>query len=225
MALTLDFPIVPTTEIDGVLYADFEGKRRALAGRRVELRAADGTLIASTTSAGDGYYLLEAVPPGAWQLVVIGGDGETAPPPRVIHVHPAGDLINGVDIVFTRPGDTSGSTVASADTPVSADAVAAGAEAQERSLPPRRIAVDPGGVFAVQTGAFMSSANAERYAAAVTALGFEPRIEPFLDANKVRWYRVRIGRLDGLGLVLAATETLRTQVSEAAIPVRLTQRP
>ena len=221
--LSVDFPVVPTTEIDGLLYAQSADAQqgdsgRPLAGRRVELRAADGTLITSTTSASDGYYVLEAVPPGEWQLLVVAAEGETAPPPRMLRVDPSGALINAIDFVFTVPGDAS--TLARVDR---AARVVAAAAASQSPPAAATIAMDPAGSFAVQTGAFMSMTNAERYAAAVAALGFEPRIEPFLDANKVRWYRVRVGRLDGLGRVLAATETMRAKVSEAAIPVRLKQ--
>ena len=62
--LVVDFPVIPTTEIDGTLYVvDATRRRQPLAGRRVALRGADGAVVATTESTGDGFYVMANVPP------------------------------------------------------------------------------------------------------------------------------------------------------------------
>ena len=74
-------------------------------------------------------------------------------------------------------------------------------------------------MFAVQAGAFMSTANAERYAGVLKALGYTPRIRTYVDVHNVRWYRVRFGGSAELVNALAAVEVLRTKVPNDVIPV------
>jgi len=94
---TVDFPLVVTGEIDGMVYMIDKGRAYELADVTLQLQAPDGTMVAETKSAFDGFYLFEFVRPGDYVVqvapeqlarlgfvssggkkVTIGGDGTMA---------------------------------------------------------------------------------------------------------------------------------------------------
>jgi hypothetical protein len=64
----LDFPIIQTGEIDGTTFVSFGDIEREANGVIVELVDGDGTLIQSVKSAYDGFFLLQKLPMGNYQL-------------------------------------------------------------------------------------------------------------------------------------------------------------
>jgi len=107
-AAELDFPVIMTGEVDGVVYVVTEDKRRPAAGMTLQLLAMDPAfkLVRETKTASDGFFIVEAVPPGDYLLRVAPEDVKRSKlsdtGTRVITVSPKGDLINGVDLFLTR---------------------------------------------------------------------------------------------------------------------------
>jgi hypothetical protein len=66
----LDFPIVQTGEIDGTTFVNFGNIEREASGVIIELIDKDGKLIQSVKSAYDGFFLLQKLPMGTYQLRV-----------------------------------------------------------------------------------------------------------------------------------------------------------
>lgn len=67
-ATLLDFPVYETGEIDGVVYLEADDKRTPVSNAEVELVDASGAVVATAKSSFDGFYLLEKVRPGTYQL-------------------------------------------------------------------------------------------------------------------------------------------------------------
>ncbi len=62
---SLEFPVVPTSEVEGTVYlVEKGGKRRGIGDAHIELVDAKGKVVATTTSSADGYYLFHQVLPG-----------------------------------------------------------------------------------------------------------------------------------------------------------------
>ena len=67
---TIDFPILLTAEIDGTVYFEEGGIKRAIGNTVLELVDQSGRVVSTTRSASDGYYLIPGVKAGAYQLRV-----------------------------------------------------------------------------------------------------------------------------------------------------------
>ncbi len=67
-ATYLDFPIVPTGEIDGMVTIVTEGRERAGRGVRLELVNKDGQVVREELVTYDGYFYLGEVPYGSYTL-------------------------------------------------------------------------------------------------------------------------------------------------------------
>lgn len=65
-AQVLDFPVVMTADVDGMVYLQDLGKRRGIGAAEVELIDAQGSVVASARSSSDGYYVVQAVHPGQY---------------------------------------------------------------------------------------------------------------------------------------------------------------
>jgi hypothetical protein len=106
-AAELDFPVIMTGEVDGVVYVLKEDKRRPAAGMTLELLAIEpGSKWArQTKTASDGFFVMESVPPGSYLLRVAPEDikrsklSDTGT--RIITVTAKGDLISGADLFLT----------------------------------------------------------------------------------------------------------------------------
>ncbi|MBI3349291.1 MAG: hypothetical protein HY020_19030 [Burkholderiales bacterium] len=101
----LEFPVITTSEVEGTVYlVDAGGRKRGIGDARVELVNGDGDVIATTTSAGDGYYLFHQVTPGTLRLRIAPDqaaqlklNGSLA---RSVDVPATGDFLSGQDLEF-----------------------------------------------------------------------------------------------------------------------------
>ena len=97
----LEFPVVATSEIDGTVFLVGRSQRRGIGAARIELVDEQGSIVATTQSSSDGYYLLHQVLPGRYSLRIapeqaekLGLEGALA---RALTVPVDGDFINGQD--------------------------------------------------------------------------------------------------------------------------------
>ena len=65
-ATTLEFPIGMTGEVDGIVYLQFDDDTRAVSNAEIQLVDTLGTIIQTTRTAFDGFYLFTLVPTGSY---------------------------------------------------------------------------------------------------------------------------------------------------------------
>ncbi|MBV8503753.1 MAG: carboxypeptidase regulatory-like domain-containing protein [Paucibacter sp.] len=99
----VEFPVVPTSEIEGTVFlVESGGHRRGIGDARLELVDAKGRVVASTSSSGDGYYLFHHVEPGIHTLRVVPEQaqalGLSGSLTRAIEVPRDSDFISGQDL-------------------------------------------------------------------------------------------------------------------------------
>lgn len=107
----VDFPVVMTSEIDGTVYLEEEGKKRGIGNALLELVNKRGEAIASTRSGADGYYIMPAVKPGHFTLRLAAEQlrtlGLLANQSHAIDMKADGEYINGIDFTlrseFAKP--------------------------------------------------------------------------------------------------------------------------
>jgi outer membrane usher protein FimD/PapC len=68
----VDFPVIPTGEIEGHVYKMQQGKRIPFPGAMVELRNSAGKVVAFKVSTHDGFFLFEDVPYATYTLDLTG---------------------------------------------------------------------------------------------------------------------------------------------------------
>jgi hypothetical protein len=107
-AAELDFPVIMSGEVDGVVFVVKGEKRRPAAGVTLELLAmgaAESKVIRQAKTASDGFFIVESVPPGEYLLRVAAEDMKRAhlvdTGARLVTVTPKGDVISGVDLYLT----------------------------------------------------------------------------------------------------------------------------
>ena len=100
----VDFPVVMTSEIDGTVYLEEDGKTRGIGNAVLELVNERGEVVATQRSAADGYYIVPAVLPGRYtlrlaaeQLRSLGLEANTSHP---INMKADGDYVNGIDFTL-----------------------------------------------------------------------------------------------------------------------------
>lgn len=125
-AHALDFAVMLTGEIDGTVQLVDGRTERGLGGIELELLDAAGRVAARATTASDGFYIVEAVPPGTYRLRV--APQQLRPLDlidtgvRIVTVAADGEFVNGVDFDliadWTRlePGDRLPRTLSQAAT-------------------------------------------------------------------------------------------------------------
>ncbi|WP_348013433.1 hypothetical protein [Roseateles sp.] len=106
---TLEFPVIATSEIEGTIFiAEAGGRKRGIGDARVELVGADGQVIATSTSAADGYYLFHQIAPGPYRLRIAPEQAEklrlNGSLERGIEVPMDGNFISGQDLVLQLAG-------------------------------------------------------------------------------------------------------------------------
>jgi hypothetical protein len=113
----IDFLVVPTSEVEGHVYVERDGKRRGIGNALVELVDPRGGLVASTRSSWDGYYVLSGMPRGTYLVRVAPSQLEQLqlqnPGIRTVTTRPDGQLIEGVDFVIvgaSKAGPPPGET-------------------------------------------------------------------------------------------------------------------
>ena len=98
----LDFPVLTSSEIEGTAYLVENVKRREFSALEIQVVDAKGTVLATSLSASDGYYVLAGIPVGEYmvrvspeQLQRMGlYDAATHP----VTIAPDGWLVSGIDI-------------------------------------------------------------------------------------------------------------------------------
>jgi len=104
--LSLDFPLVMTGEIDGTVYLAEQDRTRGIGNALIELVDPKGTVVASTRSANDGYYIVPSVRPGQYKLRIAPEQLaalELAPvPEKFIEMRADGEFVNGIDFTLRR---------------------------------------------------------------------------------------------------------------------------
>lgn len=68
--VSIDFPVVPTTEIDGTAFIVTPEGRKPAANVLLQLRDPQGAVVREVRSAFDGAYLIDRLPPGDYTLAV-----------------------------------------------------------------------------------------------------------------------------------------------------------
>jgi hypothetical protein len=102
----LDLPVVMTSEIDGTVYLAGKSGRRGIGGGLLELVDSEGKVVATATSAQDGYYIVPAVIPGSYMLRISPQQLKrlqlTDADKHPIIVSYDGNFINGVDFILKK---------------------------------------------------------------------------------------------------------------------------
>ncbi len=100
---TIHVTVLPESSISGLVFNDANGNgtndgEAGLAGVTVQLQNPDGSLVASTATAGDGTYAFAALQPGAYRVrqVLSAGYLQTTPDPADVTVD-TGQAVTGVD--------------------------------------------------------------------------------------------------------------------------------
>jgi cell division septation protein DedD len=157
-AVTAEFPIVTTGEIDGTALLWRDGTAEPVSDVKLQLLGPEGDLVKEAETVYDGFYLFDFVPPGRYTLRIDPDQMARlqleVPPVRSIVVDD-GAILNGVDFVL-HPGAPTGKArdQMAAAPAAEPDRAAPGAEA------PRPAAAATG--YQVQVGAYSSRARAER---------------------------------------------------------------
>ena len=102
----LDFPVLTTSEVEGVVEVVDGGQRRPLGQAIVELVDASGQVVAQTQSQSDGYYVVPKVPPGEYEVRVASAQlevlGLKALSLRWVTTSPRDWLLSDVNLELTR---------------------------------------------------------------------------------------------------------------------------
>jgi protocatechuate 3,4-dioxygenase beta subunit len=101
----VDFPVVITSEIDGTVYFEENGKTRGIGNALLELVNERGDVVASQRSAADGYYIVSAVKPGRYSLRLAPEQLRSlgmvaAVPSQPINMRADGNYINGINFTL-----------------------------------------------------------------------------------------------------------------------------
>ncbi len=102
----VDFPIVVTGEIDGMVYLLEQDRQVEVADVNLQLVSADGKVVARTRSVFDGFFLFEFVRPGDY-LVRVDPDqlsrlGMRSTGGRAASIKGNGTIVGGLTFVLTR---------------------------------------------------------------------------------------------------------------------------
>lgn len=102
----LDFPVVMTGEVDGVVYLMDKDRRRGIGAAEVELVDASGEVASRATSSSDGYYIVQAVRPGRYQARIAPAQlaklGLFSDKEAAIEIRADGSFVNGLDFTVRR---------------------------------------------------------------------------------------------------------------------------
>jgi hypothetical protein len=102
----LDFPVVMTGEVDGVVYLLDKEKKRGIGAADVELVDASGNVAARATSSSDGYYIVQAVRPGRYQARIAPAQlaklGLLSDKEIALEIKADGTFVNGLDFTVRR---------------------------------------------------------------------------------------------------------------------------
>jgi hypothetical protein len=105
----VDFAVAITGEIDGTTYYLSKGNSRPIGDLHLELLDAKRKVVASMSSASDGYYVITGVLPGDYLLRVAPDQlerlGLTDRGMHMVKIKPDGTVLNGRDIYVQPAGE------------------------------------------------------------------------------------------------------------------------
>jgi hypothetical protein len=105
----LNFPIIITGEIDGTAYVKFGNEQREVSGVIVELLDLDGNIIQTAKTAYDGFYLMDKIPAGKYQLRVSRDQTNSLNllpvQPTFVVVETDNPIVSGMDFVLQKRGE------------------------------------------------------------------------------------------------------------------------
>ncbi|MBV8603129.1 MAG: hypothetical protein JO224_00435 [Pelomonas sp.] len=101
----VEFPVVPTSEVEGTVWiVEAKGRRRGIGAADVELVNLQGEVVARCTSASDGYYLLHQVMPGRYHIRIAPEQAKrlklAGALDRSLDIEPDGNFVSGEDLEF-----------------------------------------------------------------------------------------------------------------------------
>jgi hypothetical protein len=110
-ATRVEFPVVTTGEVEGMVFMDREGMITPVSNVAMELVDSSGAVVMTVKTVFDGFYLFSRVPPGNYIVRVSPSQlsrlGFVAPPHRRIKLEGNATVISGVDftLVTANQGD------------------------------------------------------------------------------------------------------------------------
>jgi hypothetical protein len=103
----IDFPLTLTGEIDGTVFLQANGSKRGVGNVLLELvKPADGSekVVAQVRSSADGFFIVQEVLPGSYQLRVAAQQLEQLhladPGPRLVKISDTGSQVNGQNFML-----------------------------------------------------------------------------------------------------------------------------
>ncbi|OYY95326.1 MAG: hypothetical protein B7Y41_02140 [Hydrogenophilales bacterium 28-61-23] len=194
----IDFPVIPTGEIDGHVYSALAGKQTPLAGALVELRKDDGKLVAFKTSTHDGFFVFESIPYGSYSLN-LAGDRRTKANQPGVNLNREKNLHSDIDIILGGKEMPTGSSAPVraatppqpvvpqplAPTPIAGTPVTTPVPPPPAPLP--RTVPKPADGRVVQLGAFANIDSAKAYRDKLLSLGL-------MQAEQIDIVTVDLGR-------------------------------
>lgn len=109
--VSLDFPVVMTTDIDGTVQLAKNNLKRGVGDVLLELTDANGALVHTARSSFDGYYFIPGVKPGRYKMHVSPEQTRKLRlqpvEPQSVTIHPNGAFIKPVDFLL-KPADDPG---------------------------------------------------------------------------------------------------------------------
>ncbi len=108
----LDFPVVPTGEIDGTVYLRKGELTRAVSNVQLQLLDEEGEVVQEVKSAFDGFYLFQMVTPGTYRVRVSPEQTQRlnliVPPEREVTIKKSGSIESFKDLVIDLPKEENG---------------------------------------------------------------------------------------------------------------------
>jgi cell division septation protein DedD len=201
-AALIDFPVIATAEIEGLVTTTRRGRNEAAGGVVVELVDAAGKVVQQTKSAYDGVYVLPQVRPGRYEVRVAGSAR------HAVEVRNGQSLIAGINF--------GGAAMPGAAPPAPPVAVARAVPdaAKGAGAPPKPVveAATPApvaqGKFVVQLGAFSIERN---------ALALLRRVPAARISHRGALYFVEAGPFRSRDEAAATRETLRGRGIEGIV--------
>ena len=103
----IDFPIRLSGEIDGMVYVERAGVRRARRNLKLELHNAQGVTVQTLRSSFDGYFLFEGVLPGRYRIRSSTQDPNIEAAELDVEVPADGGVVSGLELILRAAGDAA----------------------------------------------------------------------------------------------------------------------
>lgn len=103
-SMMLEFPVVSVGEVDGTVFVKRGGDQIAVSGVNLELVDQDGKVLSKTRTSFDGFYILETVPMGTYQVRVSEAQSKrlnlVIQAPVQVTLTTDEPVVNGIDFVL-----------------------------------------------------------------------------------------------------------------------------